>query len=96
MPDPGTATFNIRDYSFVQIIVEPKSSSMGVAHLEYNITVKREGATDKPVTGGSQSKPNVDNNPGTGGISAYIMLFILVVSLIGSIILYQKNLESYK
>lgn len=91
----GTAEFSINDVVDVMIIVEPKSSESGIEHLTYNIRVKKEGSS-KPVTGGTQSKPNVDTNPGTGGISMYIMMFVLIISLVGSVLLYQKNLESYK
>ena len=46
----------------------------------------------KEPTGGG----NVPDNPGTGGISMFIMTIILTASLVGSVYLYQKNMESYK
>ena len=61
---------------------------------------------DKPSTGGNtnngggnnggSNSGNVSNNPTTGDISKFFMAVILIASLVGSIILYQKNLESYK
>ena len=39
---------------------------------------------------------NVTQNQNTGGISMYIIGLILFASLVGSIVLYKKNLEGYK
>ena len=39
---------------------------------------------------------NTGTNPETGDVSMYVMAIILVVSLFGSVFLYQKNLEGYK
>ena len=48
--------------------------------------------------GGSsnETSKNPTYNPNTGGVSMYIMAVILIVSLVGSIVLYQKNLNAYK
>jgi len=94
------------DKTPIILIIEPKSSQAGASGSTYNIEVVREGSssvedtpTEKPdnkPTGGSGSGSNVNKNPGTGDISKFIMAFILIASLVGSIVLYQKNLESYK
>jgi hypothetical protein len=39
---------------------------------------------------------NTNNNPGTGDVPMFFMGFILIASLVGSVVLYRKNLESYK
>lgn len=46
--------------------------------------------------GGGSTGGDVSSNPQTGDVSMFIMAFILIASLAGSIVLYQKNLESYK
>ena len=46
--------------------------------------------------GSGNGSSNVGSNPSTGDISMFFMAIILIASLVGSIILYQKNLESYK
>lgn len=76
--------FNISDVAYVIIAVEPKSTDMGVASLTYNITVQKEG-----MVGGDSL------NPETGDGTMWIMAIILVSSLIGSIVLYKNNMESY-
>jgi len=105
---PGN--FSINDVVDIIIVVEPVSSDIGASAVTYTIRVNKEGAlTDnpngdendnKPSTGGSTQKPagsgNVSSNPSTGDISMFFMAVILIASLVGSIILYQKNLESYK
>lgn len=52
------------------------------------------------VTGGDSgndgSSGNTNYNPDTGGVSMYVMAIILISSLVGSIVLYQKNLNAYK
>lgn len=90
IPDSGKQEFNIYDVVDVLIVIDPKDSSTGIAQLDYIITVKKSGAS-KP-----KPKPNVDSNPGTGGLSMYMMLVVLFGSLIGSIVLYKKNLDGYK
>lgn len=84
--------FNINDVVHVVIVVEPKSFELGTSSRTYTITVKKEGVNvDKKPVGG-----NVNNNPTTGDTSMYVMASILIISLIGSVILYKKNLEAYK
>lgn len=56
------------------------------------------GGTSGSNNSGSNNSTNnnVNNNPTTGDISMFLMAIILISSLIGSIFLYQRNLESYK
>lgn len=84
--------FSINDVVHVVIVVEPKSFELGTSSRTYTITVKKDGVNvDKKPIGG-----NVNNNPTTGDVSMYVMASILIISLIGSVILYKKNLEAYK
>lgn len=85
------------------LIVEPINSSVGASGATYTITVIREGIVDNttsnvPSDGGQSSNnndnQNVSTNPSTG-ISMFLMAFILIVSLFGSIYLYRKNMEGY-
>lgn len=86
------------------LIVEPVNSSIGAAGVTYTITVIREGVVDNTTSdvpsGGGQSNnnnnnnQNVSTNPSTG-ISMFLMAFILIVSLFGSVYLYHKNMEGY-
>lgn len=101
--------FNIVDTVDAVIVVEPKSAELGAESKTYTVTIKKKGSTgstnpdkepDDEPSGGttkpSGSDGDVTSNPGTGDISMFIMAFILIASLVGSVILYQKNLESYK
>lgn len=47
-------------------------------------------------TSNGGSSGNTNYNPPTGGVSMYVMAIVLVASLVGSIVLYQKNLNAYK
>lgn len=102
---PGT--FTIKDSIDVIIVVEPKSPELGASLSTYTIRIIKEGVKvedEKPSgdtssgnnTGGSSSSGNTATNPETGDISMFIMAFILISSLTGSVFLYQKNMESYK
>jgi len=94
--------FNIDDFVSVVIVVEPKDSSSGAKAVTYTIDVTKEGTdvgSESGSTGGSGdagSDGNVSKNPVTADIPMVFMGLILVASLVGSIILYRKNLESYK
>ena len=85
------------------LMIEPKDSSSGGTGQTYMITVTKEGASssiDKPSSTpnkptSSNNNGNATTNPTTGGISMFLMAFILIASLIGSMYLYQKNLEGY-
>lgn len=108
----GTGTFTINDVTYVNIVIVPVSSDIGGESRSYNIIVTKEGSVvedpseddgdGQSSTGGSSSSSsssssgNVSSNPTTGDISMFFMAFILIASLVGSIILYQKNLENYK
>ncbi|MBQ2872824.1 MAG: hypothetical protein IJE89_02370 [Bacilli bacterium] len=91
----------------IVLIVEPKDSSIGAESVTYTIEVVKESsssATDPgnsdgnsgDIGGSGNTEDNATSNPGTGDISMFIMAVILISSLVGSVILYQKNLESYK
>lgn len=90
------------------LMIEPKDSSSGGKGVTYLITINREGLSipsEKPSTGSSSNNNGTSNNngnqgnattnPSTGGISMFLMAFVLIASLIGSIYLYKKNLEGY-
>lgn len=100
---PGT--FTIKDSVDVIIVVEPKNSELGASLSTYTIRIVKEGnkVEDKPSGGnsggtapGGSSGGTPTANPETGDISMFTMAFILIASLVGSVVLYQKNLESYK
>ena len=91
------------NYCLLNIEVFPVDQSSGGKTLLYTIEIIKEG--DKDVspesTGGSSSssKPtigDVEKNPETGDISMFFMALILISSLVGSVFLYQKNMEGYK
>ena len=100
---PGT--FSVTDeVTYVALVVEPKSSTIAAESVTYNIEVKKEVKSPSGTTSnnGGSNKPNnnsnndANKNPQTGDISMFIMLIILISSLVGSIVLYQKNLENYR
>lgn len=104
-----TGKITINDVAYINIEVVPVDASSGATSKLYTITVTREGSLnndqpsgdDKPVvkppaSGSNNSNNNVNSNPTTGNISMFLMAIILIASLVGSIFLYQKNLESYK
>ena len=96
------------DITYIVHIVEPISSQSGGVSATYYIEVIREvggstGSTppdssndDSGSNSSNNSGSNTTTNPSTGGISMFVMAFILMTSLGGSIYLYQKNLEGYK
>lgn len=102
--------FSIKDFVDIIIVVEPVSSELGASIATYTVRVTKEGAlvddskddsssNNKPSSGGSNnsnSNGNVNSNPTTGDISMFVMAVILIASLVGSVILYQKNLQSYE
>lgn len=106
----GVATFNITDFTTVMIVIKPKNSQGGAVGATYTIEVTRENANIKEPDDEDDSKDegskdeskepvgggNASSNPGTGGISMFLMAIILISSLAGSIYLYQKNMEGYK
>lgn len=86
--------------SSVQIDVVPINDQIGGSSVSYVIKIEKEGgsassSTVKPST----SKPTsaeIEENPPTGDISMFVMALILISSLVGSVLLYQKNIEGYK
>lgn len=97
--------FSITDTIDINIFVEPKDASLGTTSRTYTIHIKKKGVEVKPEE--PEKKPvverpddddenNVETNPTTGDISMFVMLLILISSLIVSVVLYRKNLESYK
>lgn len=101
----------IGNYSFIGnanendilLVVKPKDLSLGVGELRYIVTVKKP--VDSGTTPGTQTKPGNQNNnkvedkvtnPQTGSISSFVMAIVLISSLVASIILYTKNMESYR
>ena len=61
-----------------------------------NNTGNNGGTTNNGNSSNNSSSGNVNSNPTTGDISKFLMAIILIASLVGSIIIYQKNLEGYK
>lgn len=99
--------FSIVDTVDINIIVEPKDSSSGAIKKEYTIHIKKVGAStsepDKeeedvtpPPVLEEEDDDEIIVNPTTGDISMFVMVLILISSLIVSVILYRKNIESYK
>lgn len=78
------------------IIIEPSKSSVGAEGVTYTIRLVKDGTSDNTNvgSGSSNNNQNANTNPSTGGISMYLMFLILIISLIGSIFIYRKNLES--
>jgi len=77
------------------IIIEPKSSSAGAKGVTYTIKLVKDVPNNSGGTTSDNNGQNANKNPATGGISMYLMLLILIISLIGSISIYQKNLANY-
>ena len=104
--DTLRGNFSITDTIDINIIVEPKDSSLGAVSKTYTIHIKKNnGSTvipgddedevvNPPVE--DDDEDDVIVNPSTGDISMFVMILILISSLIVSVLLYRKNLESYK
>ena len=106
------STFPISDTVSVIIIVEPKDSSSGGEAVVYNIEVTKKknsssngGSINQGTNGsgntGSNTGNNVNNtntntNPGTADMPMVLMACILIVSLMSSVFLYRRNINSYK
>ena len=87
----------------IALIIVPKSSQSGALGQTYNIEIIKEGTSAGNNTGNNNNNNNNNDNagnttvnPSTGSISKFIIIIILVSSLVGSVYLYKKNLESYK
>lgn len=84
----------------IALMIVPKSSQTGAEAKTYYIDIIKEGTSNNNNNNGnnnnSSNNGNATTNPSTGNVSMFIMAIILISSLVGSIFLYQKNLESYK
>ena len=93
----GVWTYNKSD-EMISIVIKPKKNDSGVGSLTYIIEIEKESgspnnsSSSKPTTG---NNGNTTSNPQTGNISMFIMAIILIASLIGSVVLYQKNINNY-
>lgn len=75
----------------IALMIVPKNSGIGAAGKTYTIEIIKKGSP----SGGDQSQGgNATTNPSTGGISMFIMIFILIISLMGSLYLYRKQVAS--
>ena len=93
-------TGNYTGSSFL-VIIKPKDSSLGIADLQYVVNVSMPGGgTNKPSSSSSNSPSssnnNITQNPQTGNIASFVMAIVLMFSLVASVLLYKKNMESYK
>lgn len=79
------AIFTMNDKVTAIINVEANDSLSGMPSATYTITVVNESYT-----------PDINDNPKTADTSMYVMALILVLSLIGSVFMYKKNLNAYK
>jgi len=85
-----------------QIEIVPVDDTLGGSSLLYIIEVVKEGSvqssrpTNEPTSSSKPVTGDVDKNPQTGDISMFLMALILISSLVGSVLLYQKNMEGYK
>ena len=82
------------------IIIEPSNSQVGAEGTIYTINLIKESTDNNETTDSNNNQNNTNNqntntNPTTGGVSMVVMMIILMASLIGSIVIYQKNLEGY-
>jgi len=85
---PATFEFNGKVTAIMNVI--SKDSQSGVPSATYTVTVVNESNAS------SLNNPGINNNPDTSDTSMYIMAIILFMSLIGSVFLYQKNINAYK
>lgn len=96
---PAPGLFSLNDTVTALIVIKPKDASTGAKAVTYEIEIVREGSDDSnnetpppPTNNGN----NVNKNPTTSDMPMVMMAAILVVSLVGSVILYRKNAENYK
>lgn len=90
-----TNFYTLYEKNTYPIIVEPKDSSTGAEQVVYTINIIKKGFSINDSNMGNINSNNTGSNPSTGGISMAVMVLILFVSLICSIIIYQRNLENY-
>jgi len=79
------ASFDMTGKVTAIINVESTDSLSGIPSVTYTVTVVNESYN-----------PDVDDNPKTADTSMYVMALILLLSLVGSTVLYKKNLNAYK
>lgn len=97
----GNWTYSAND-EVITLVIKPKDEQSGGTKMEYTILIEKESGTSTgptivlPSISSTSSSNNNITNPQTGNISMFIMAFILISSLIGSIFLYQKNMADYK
>lgn len=79
------------------IVILPKDASSGIGRRVYSITVKSSSSVNPgPSSSNDNSSHGQITNPQTGGISIFIITLILITSLIISLNLYKKNINSFK
>ena len=81
-----------------EIQIVPKNADSGYGSITYIITIVTDdsatGTEDKTnQSGGSE---NVSHNPGTGSASGIVMGIVLILSFIGSIYYYRRNISEYQ
>lgn len=94
----GPGVYDISSPAAVLTIL-PRDAQSGGKAVTYTITFEREAtpSSSKPSSSSKESSSsNVTSNPGTGEISMFLMLVILMASLFGSVYLYRKNIEDNK
>lgn len=77
-------TFNVNGKVVAVLNVVPINEPKNVPSVTYTVTIA------------NQSYNGDVNNPNTSDTSMYIVLGMLILSLVGSTVLYQKNLNGYK
>lgn len=108
----GPGEFSIKDTVDVEIVVASKTGEVDsvtykivvtrVSEEEPPVVEPEPEPEPKPDPGSSSGgsngggSENIDDDPDTGESSMYIMAFVLVASLVGSIILYQRNVKGYE
>lgn len=93
---------NPEKYNFetdvVILIVEPiNKDTPGLSEVAYTININKEGGSN-PLPSSSSAPPSSSSqikNPQTGAISKFVVSLILIFSLIISLVMYKKNMESY-
>jgi len=93
-----TNFYTLYEKNTYPIIVEPKDPSTGAEQVVYTINIIKKGVSNNNSNMGNinnNNNSNTGSNPSTGGISIVVMLLILFISLICSIVIYQRNLENY-
>ena len=90
----GTWTYNKSD-EIISIVIQPKKADSGIGNLTYIVEIEREKDNTGAPSNNNNNNGNTISNPQTGNISMFIMAIILIASLIGSVILYQRNIDNY-